>query len=760
MTNGTPQLGVKAVFDDAEAQTRMAAYTKRMKRVQSALDEFAAASVKNNKKMGEFETALAAASKKAAAQRADAAEKASKAQIQSLTAFRRQLITVLFFLRFFTQAVRFAWNQMVEGVETRAMILGVRALASAYGHSLNELTQSMSETAGSLVDDANNIAAAQAGLLADHGRFVANYDELWQAARVAAVTAGGDAIKIFGQLVEALDKADGALADTASGVFNVELAMLKFATSSGRTRDELSSLEKRQVILNEVQRVTNALLESGAQAALDATVPVEELKKAWNRFALVLGVLLEPLTSIKGVIDTVTKSLIIFIATLDGVVAGVKELVLNIEDLLILPPAQSAEIAAGVIRTAQEAFNETVRQLNEITFGGGPDPTGAGVTGLLASVVPEDADLEDELRRYEEFLKRIHGLRDRAIKEMETLELRYTQRLEELEIMRQQRLEEIFIKAQRKRQDLMIRLQRALADADRDYLRGLERLEQENARRRERIWQRYWEAVRRINRKFSEDIYDAIANRDATAALKAIRRRRNDLEDAAHNRNIALQNLRRDNEAQIEELRIRRERAREDALRAYQQGLEDLARWIQQEQADLERHLAAQRLQIENWHNWRLQAIAEQFRLEYLQALAAYTGQESLLADHVARMNAIWASMLSSLNLPPIPPPPGSSGPGRGPGFQQRNFADGGAEIFSQRTNITVGEGSRPELVVAIPLGGQNPAPVLPGGNGGVVRHDFSGIMEHRVDAVVRGALAGIEAKVQAALVDTLQRLM
>jgi hypothetical protein len=743
MATNMPQMGVKAVFDDSEAQTRMAAYQKRMKGIERALNEFAAASETASRK-----------SERASKRSADAQKKSSDAQIKALVQLRRQLITIIFFMRYVTRAIVAAWKQMVDGMETQALVQGVRALASAYGQSLHEITQSMSEFAGSVADDMHNVRAAQAGLLADHGRFVEHYNDLWQAARVASVTAGGDAVKIFGQLVEALDKADAEAVDAASAIYNVEMAMLKFAVASGRTRDELTDQEKRQVILNEVMRTTSGLLESGAQAALDQQDKIGALKKSWEALKSVVSASLEPLVSIQGVINTLTQIIIMFAASIAATVTGVKEFALALKELITLEG--EGDRLQNIGDRMFDAYVETMKKLTAIAYGPGPDePAGAAPTGALAPSEMDDSELEDRLRAYEEFLKKIHSLRERYMKEMETLELRYTQRLEQLEIMRQQRLQEIFIKAQRKRQELWIQLQRRLEDADRDYYRALERLEQQNARRRERIWQRYWQAVRRINRKFMEDIYDAIAARDATAALKAIRKRKADLEDAAYNRNLALQNLRRDNELQLEELKRRRERAIEDAHRYYQQGLEDLARWIKQEQEDLIRHIEYQRQQIENWHKWRLQAIANQYKLEYLAAYVAYTGQEELLAEHVQRMNAIWAQMISALNIPPIPPPPGT---GAGGVTGQQQFAQGGVNIFDRPTRILVGEGTRPEMVMAVPIGGQTPAPVQPGQMN--VSHRFSGAMDHRVQAEISGAIAGLEGRVRAAIVDTLQRLM
>ena len=752
MADKYPQLGVKAVFDDSEAQKRMESYQKRLADVEKAVTKFTQQAERTAKR------------------RADAAKKASSSQIKALIAFRRQLITVLFFLRFFTQAVRAAWQGMVEAAETSTLTHGIKALASAYGQSLGDITSAMNDVAGSIVGDANNIRAAQAGLLADHGRFVEKYDELWQAARVASVTAGGDATKIFGQLVAALNSADASMVDATSGIYNVETALIQFAVASGRTSNELSMQEKRQVILNEVMNTTNRLLKSGAQDALDASSSIDSLRKGWDALVGTFsGAILEVMkyneVSIAAgkATEIMAITMAAYVGTVFAGVSAVRQLAIEVADLLTLGLLFDKNREGGlagmvdrIIVAGKEAstsgfsliWDQFKAQMGDIGDG--------GIGGAASTVVPGEAELGEQLRRYEEFLKKIHSLRERYMKEMETLELRYTQRLEELEFIRQQRLEDIYIKAQRKREDLQLKLQRRLEDADRDYYRALERLERTNARKRERIWQRYWEAVRRINRTFMTDIYDAIASRDATAALKAIRKRRDDLDDASHTRNLALQNLRRDNETELEELRIKRQRAIDDAKRSYEEGLEDLRRWIKREEEELVRSLETRRQQIEAWHKWRLKAIGEQYKLEYLQAYTAYTGQEQLLQDHVNRMNALWASMMSSLGIPAIPAPPGTSG--NTGGSIPQGFAHGGAGIFDRPTRIIVGEGPSPEMVVAVQIGGQVPAPVQTSGMN--VSHDFAGTMDHKINAQISGAIGGLEGRMQAAFIDALQRVM
>lgn len=795
MAESMPQIGVKAVFDDAEAQRRMVAYQNQLRKTERIVASQSRASVDASKQVTSAQRAQAqqlsdaeqrlksitsaqdaytertkraeGALKSMATVQVESGEKGAKAQedaivkqLKALRTLRRNMMTFIFFMKFFTKAIKFAWKEIGEAVEVDALVAGVNAMAVAYGQQLGAITGSMNQAAGSIVGDINMVKAAQAGLLADHGRFASEYADLWEAARVAAVTGGGDAIKIFSQLVEALNEADASMVDSASNIYNVESALIRYAISTGRTIEMLDEQEKRQVILNEVQRVTNILLASGAKEALDATKDIDALKNSWDLLTGVLGgTTVELLGFAKagevatGTVDALVWSLSIYVGTIFTAV----------EALQVLSEAMTftlRDMPADVIKRLQEAMQAGRGLVEEQYFkrqpGFEPSPDAAGAGSPFGDLGPEDAVTDDAIRKYHEFLERILGLRDRYIKQMETLEIRLTQRLEEIGIQREQRLEEIAIQAERKREQLLIKLHRRLEDAERAYNRALERIDYENSRRREKIWERYWNRVRKINQRFMDSIYDAIAARDATAAMKAIRRRQRDLGEAGIERNQALNNLRKDQERELEELRIKLERAREDARRSYDQGIEDLARWISQEQDELERHIEAQRKQIEAWHKWRLKAIADQYKLEYLQAYVAYTGQEQLLAEHVAKMNALWAQMLSQLNLPAIPPPPGT-----GSGTAQNlpiGLAEGGAFVANKPTRLLVGEGRLPEFVSVTPLGGgQAPAPVPTQSMN--VNHMVTGAVTQQVTATIDRGLAGFEGRIQAALVDVLKQV-
>jgi hypothetical protein len=726
-----PVLGVRAEFDDSEASRRMEAHTARLKAIEAALQRLADATQRSSKRAEK------------------AQETSAQNQIKVLRTLRWNLVTFMFFLRLLGQVVEATWKRMGEVADNQALIEGVQALANAYGQSLAQIDKDMQEFEAGVSGTFDRIKAAQAGLLADQGEFADRYGELWQAARVIAVTAGGDAEDAFASLLEALATGGEEVDDTIERLFNLEGALIREAVQSGRTVDMLEDQEKKRILLNTILERTGVLLDAGARQALEATAPIDSLTKSLDGLTAVLVPGGDSLQSFADILENFTKVLIFAQAAAATFGEIIKQSILN----PLQPLGDTLDQAAQV---GIDKFKELAERIGVIFE---DDPVGQAIRETAGTSFVDEAALNDALERYHEFLEKIFDLRDRFMRRLEDLERQHTQRLEDLERSRLQKIEDLNFEFARRRENLGIRLRRSLEDAWRKYLRTIENIEDDAADRRLKIWQKYWNSVWKINRRFQDDIWDAIADRDATAALRAIRQRERDLEDAGRLRDQELSNLQSNLQNQIEEARRRLEEMREDARRSYREGLEDLERWLTRQQEEIERDFQRQREKLEAHLAWRIETLRAQYRLEFLTALAAYTGQQELLAAHVRAMNDLWSQFRMGLNLPPIPPPPGTGTDTSDTG-QIPSFAEGGMDVFNRPTRIMVGDGGVPELVIAIPLGGQQTAVPVPAGGGGQVNHNISGVVEQRVGAMVRSSLGGLEGKMTAIMANMLEQVL
>jgi len=298
VTEQTPTIGVKAVLEDQEFQ-------QSYKRVEAALSNIE----KHTKKM-------ANTSQRAHARAATSAKSSANSRIASLVKLRRQIMTFSFFFQLAADAVVKSYEFMAEGAENAAERMGGRAMAREAEVNLGGLVRGLVDTSGAVISAQEAFALANKGILEDQGRFTDQYTELWEAARVAAVTGGGEAEEIFVSLVKSMQEGTGEAADGATKIFNLRSALQEYATSIGTTVDQLTHGEAAQAQFNAIIERTNELLDAGAREALEEVDSYKQLTAAWEDFKNVFSTVMGQ----TGLLDVFTKAIRTFIQ--EAVVLG------------------------------------------------------------------------------------------------------------------------------------------------------------------------------------------------------------------------------------------------------------------------------------------------------------------------------------------------------------------------------------------------------------------------------------------------------
>jgi len=291
VTEQTPTIGVKAVLEDQEFQ-------QSYKRVEAALNNIE----KHTKKM-------ASTSQRAHKSAATSAKTSTNSRIASLVRLRRQIMTFTFFMQLATDAVVKSYEFMAEGAENAAERVGGRALAREAEVNLGGLVRTLVDTADANMSAQDAFALANKGILEDQGRFTDQYAELWEAARVAAVTGGGEAEEIFVSLIKSMQEGTGEAADGATKIFNLKSALQEYATSIGKTVDQLTHGEAAQAQFNAIVERTNELLDAGAREALEEVDSYKQLTAAWEDFKNVFSAVMQQ----TGALDVFTKAIRTFI---------------------------------------------------------------------------------------------------------------------------------------------------------------------------------------------------------------------------------------------------------------------------------------------------------------------------------------------------------------------------------------------------------------------------------------------------------------
>lgn len=242
---------------------------------------------------------MARRSKKAAKKSETAFEKFTKA----LRSLRWQVVSIIYFYRLLSRVVEGAYQSMIEAAEQMEKRAGIRALATAYNVSTNEIVKSIRSASNNTITAYEAMEAAQQALLIDHGRFAEKYGELWKAARVAAVVSGQEINEVFAAFVEALTTGEGAVVDNLVSVYQLQGALEEHARTLGVEASSLDRATRERIIYNRIQQVSNELLAAGADEALKQQEAMKRVATEWKALRTTVGELVRPKGGLNLVAD-------------------------------------------------------------------------------------------------------------------------------------------------------------------------------------------------------------------------------------------------------------------------------------------------------------------------------------------------------------------------------------------------------------------------------------------------------------------------
>jgi hypothetical protein len=322
-------------------------------------------------------------------------------------------------------------------------------------------------------------------------------------------------------------------------------------------------------------------------------------------------------------------------------------------------------------------------------------------------------------------------------------------RAEDLAIETARRYEDLVRDAARRRAALLRKYMEQAFKAERKYALASRRLADDRARRLLQIERRYQDKLLDIERSYSRSMYDAIATRDATAALQAMRKRKEDIVDAKRDRDRARADVESDYIRRLRDLWENLEEQRRQARKSYEDQLaelniklaeqeEDLALSLKRREEDARLSYQRQLQDLLLSLGEQIQAAQDQYTQDRRLANIEYRYREMALAAHLARMQAIWNSYQTGSQSPSFP---------AGPTGHIPSFADGGAMVVTGPTMMQFGEKGR-ELVIAQPL---------PSASQNV---SVSGSIKHDVSAIIQQSIAGIEGRVANAVHSALAEIV
>ena len=324
-----------------------------------------------------------------------------------------------------------------------------------------------------------------------------------------------------------------------------------------------------------------------------------------------------------------------------------------------------------------------------------------------------------------------------------------TRRAEDLAIETARRREDWARDAARRRAALLRQYNKQVLQVEMSYWRAARRLAENRIRRLLQIERRYRDRLLEIERAYSYSMYEAIAARDATAALRAMRKRREDLADAKRDRDRARADVEADYLRRLRELQENLEEQRRQARKSYEEALEELNRSLREQEEDLAISLRRREEDAELSRKRQLQdlklslakqmrAVIDQYNRDRRLANIEYRYREDAFARHLARMRAI--ALAYQVALRPLATPTAG-----GSGVQR--FAEGGAMVVTRPTMALFGERGT-ELVIAQPL---PPTPQS---------FMVSGSVRHEVSTIIQQSMAGFEGRIAGAVHSALSEVI
>jgi len=346
-------------------------------------------------------------------------------------------------------------------------------------------------------------------------------------------------------------------------------------------------------------------------------------------------------------------------------------------------------------------------------------------------------------KRYADYLEKYTDAFTDYVDDLVNLYEEYSRRLEDIERDFLDAVADMQLDAARKREDIERTYRRKLEDIERTTQDDRRKAEEDYRRKLIEIEMRYREQLIRIEEDFGESMYDAISKRDATAALRAIRKRNQDTARATRQRDDARQLAQMDYDKAIRDQARQLERMREDARIARERALEDLRIDLERERQDIELTRQRELEDLEKYLADTREKIEAEYETARIEADAWYKEDERLLHEHLQRKLQEYADYYGELATM-IPPTYGA------PGTQiippSIGFAEGGSFVTQGPTMALFGERG-PELVVAQPMGSST----------GTVNHIVSGAVQQQVDATISRSIAGFEGRLQAAMLQVMR---
>ncbi|RLC70098.1 MAG: hypothetical protein DRI81_19570 [Chloroflexi bacterium] len=524
-------------------------------------------------------------------------------------------------------------------------------LSGVEGLDADKLLGDLKRVSRGTVSEIELMKAANRALLAGGAEIAEELPRLFEMARGAALATGQDVGHIFETLVKGIVKGSPMLIDNAEIYLSASDAVEEYASSLGKTTDELSRQERMQATLNAVLAESDGYLERLGVEGEMAGDAFSQFDAAAADLKQTLGeALLPTATAVAQALRDLAKASSggfadEFSTIVEATLAGTEtqEDYLGVIQATIeqMNSAQGAMLGLKnsyvdlepIIRATASSYDEYAAAMNWV-WAGMRDTSGMGT--LEAAWQREQADnleiltraewdvsqaqeaeaqsaqeavqAEDELAAAQEATataaQALADVESKVAAERAAVQAQARERAADEAIRQARRAEDEVIAAERRAEDEAIRLIRQREDAESQaaeqmaaaqaqYEKSVQAARQQHAKRLVSIERNYQRQITQIQQKFEQSRAEAIGNRDALALVRAGYSRDRELADARQQRDEQLQQAGAQYADQLQQAKEARERQEQTARESLQRQEEDLKRSLERQAQD--QHIKDQR---------------------------------------------------------------------------------------------------------------------------------------------------------------------
>ena len=177
------------------------------------------------------------------------------------------------------------------------------SLAKAAGHSGGEIINAIQSASQFTIDSMTAMQVANRAMIMDVAETPAQFERLTTVAVALGRAMGVDAATSIDNFVTAAGRQSRLIADNLGLIVDIEGATKRYATSLGKTVEELTETEKRQAFLNEMLTQGELKLRDLGTGTVDVAGQMEQLTAAWKDAKTNLGKLIASVIESSGALE-------------------------------------------------------------------------------------------------------------------------------------------------------------------------------------------------------------------------------------------------------------------------------------------------------------------------------------------------------------------------------------------------------------------------------------------------------------------------